>query len=55
MHITNIKNELLTIVISGAGFAISLADINEMLQTGVLVVAFVGGLIGVWKSLKKRK
>lgn len=46
------KNEILTVVISGAGFSVTLTDLNEMIQTGVLIVAFVGGLIGVYKSIR---
>lgn len=36
-------------------FGLSLTDINEILQTGVLILGLVAGTISVIKSINKKK
>ena len=45
------KDEILTVIISGTGFAVSLTEINEFLQTIALCIGCCGGLIGIYKSI----
>ena len=45
------KDEILTVIISGSGFAVSLTEINEALQTAALCIGCLGGLIGIYKSI----
>lgn len=49
------QRHLIYAELSFTAFGLSLTDINQVMQTGVLLVGFVAGVIGIINGLQNKK